>query len=79
MTLVLRALHQPHHLFDEVERKTVYPSDAFGCLIAFDVGLKNGIEDFIRGQRIGIFLIGPEFCGGWLLENGQRNNARVRD
>ena len=79
MTLVLGALHQPHHLFDEVERKSVYPSDALGCLIAFDVGLKNGVEDLIRGQRVGIFLIGPEFGGGRLLENGARNNDRVRD
>src|SRR5579872_42178 len=73
LALVLRALHQPHHLLDEVERKTALRGDALRRLIPLHVGLDNRIEDFIWRQRIGIFLARPEFCRRRLLQNRRGN------
>ncbi len=60
LTLVLAAFHQFYNPADEFEIELKRCCNCLRCFVAFDVGLKNRIEDVIRRQRIGVFLIGTQ-------------------
>ena len=70
VAFVFRPLHQANYLLDEFERKTILLRDACRGLIAFDICLEDGVEDIVGRQRIRILLIGTQFSGGRLLDNG---------
>ena len=50
MAFVLAALHQAHYLLDETQGKTVCLGDLLGGFVALDIGLENGIENFVGRQ-----------------------------
>src|SRR5580698_2081423 len=60
LALVLGALDQMDHVFDDGRRKTVGRDNLRGGFIALDVGLKDGIENFVGRQRVRILLAGAK-------------------
>src|SRR4030042_3136273 len=65
LVAVHHADHAPHRLFGEAHRQ-----DVGKALVLLHVGLDDGVEDLVGGQRLLVHLVGPQLGGGRLGHAG---------
>ena len=63
LTLVLAAIDEQGDIADELRIVAVFTSNLVGGLDLFNVGFKDGVENFVGRKRIGVLLVGAEFGG----------------
>lgn len=57
---------------DAVDQFGVEPfsDEAVDTEVTFNIGFEDGVEYFVGGKRVGVFLVGAKFGGGGTVDDG---------
>ena len=70
MALVFGAIDHAYYTFNDFHVESAICRNALGGMRILYIIFKHGVQNFVGRQRVAVFLVGPQFCRGRLLERG---------